>query len=77
MFPKWSDWNIAYTSKGLRKQRLRATLKTLACLFALIAVYRARKTGMTVSSLAGSAKGTAKWMLDGFVNGLGSVRNAL
>ena len=43
MFPKWSDWNIQYTTKGLIKQRIRQTLRVLALLAGIVGLYHIRK----------------------------------
>lgn len=42
MFPKWSDWHIQYTTKGLIKQRLWQTLRVVALLGAIAGLYRVR-----------------------------------
>lgn len=45
MFPKWNDWNIAYTKKGIwAQQRTRAT-RLLAILLAIVGAYRLRQSG--------------------------------
>ncbi|KAL9101218.1 MAG: hypothetical protein Q9163_003500 [Psora crenata] len=41
MFPKWGDWDIQYTRKGLIKQRIQQILQVLAfaaCLFGALAI---------------------------------------
>lgn len=43
MFPKWSDWNIRYTTKGLVKQRVRQTLRVLALVAMIVGLYYIRK----------------------------------
>lgn len=43
MFPKWSDWNIQYTTKGLIKQRIKQTLQTLTLLASIVGLYYIRK----------------------------------
>lgn len=45
MFPTWSDWNIAYTRKGLIKKTLGQTVRVLLGVAAIVASYRARKSG--------------------------------
>lgn len=44
-FPKWRDWNITYTRKGLTKLVLSRLLKAAGVLFFLLGWYRARKEG--------------------------------
>ena len=46
MFPKWSDWNLNYTKKGLFKLYLRRGLKALLPFAAVAGVYRARSSGV-------------------------------
>ena len=43
MFPKWGDWNIQYTTKGLIKQRIRQTLRLLTLLASIVGLYYMRK----------------------------------
>ena len=42
MFPKWSDWNIAYTRKGHRKRQLHRTVKVLGLILSVYALYHLR-----------------------------------
>lgn len=43
MFPKWSDWNIRYTTKGLIKRRAGQTLRALALIAIIVGLYYIRK----------------------------------
>ena len=43
MFPKWSDWNIQYTTKGLLKQRIKQTLRIVTFLAGIVGLYSVRK----------------------------------
>lgn len=43
MFPKWSDWNIQYTTKGLIKQRAKQTLRVVTLLASIVGLYYIRK----------------------------------
>lgn len=43
MFPKWSDWNIQYTTKGLIKERIKQTLRLVTLLASIVGLYRIRK----------------------------------
>ena len=43
MFPKWNHWNIQYTSKGLIKQRIKQTLRTVTLLASIVGLYYVRK----------------------------------
>lgn len=43
MFPKWSDWNIQYTTKGLIKHRVSQTIKAMALIAVIVGAYYIRK----------------------------------
>lgn len=43
MFPKWSDWNIEYTRKGLLKLQIQRALRVLAFIFTIYAAYTIRR----------------------------------
>jgi len=43
MFPKWSDWNIEYTRKGLIKHRISQILKVIALAASIVGAYYIRK----------------------------------
>lgn len=43
MFPKWSDWNIQYTTKGLVKYRASQTMRTLTLAATIVGAYYIRK----------------------------------
>ena len=42
MFPRWSDWNIEYTPKGLRKLQIRQALRVVGLLLTVYAAYNIR-----------------------------------
>lgn len=42
MFPKYSDWNIQYTTKGLLKHRLAQVLKIIVLAAGVIGAWRIR-----------------------------------
>lgn len=48
MFPKWTDWNVTYTRKGLLKQRLWQALKYIAFAAAIVGMYRTRQAGQSM-----------------------------
>lgn len=45
MFPKWSDWNVTYTRKGILKNRLRKGLEFAGLAAAILLVYQLRQEG--------------------------------
>ena len=42
MFPKWSDWNIQYTTKGLLKHRISQFLKVIAVAATIVGAWYIR-----------------------------------
>ncbi len=42
MFPKWSDWNIQYTTKGLLKHRISQVLKVIAVAASIVGAWYIR-----------------------------------
>ena len=42
MFPKWGDWNIQYTTKGLIKHRISQALKVIALAAIIVGAWRIR-----------------------------------
>ena len=46
MFPTWSDWDIAYTAKGLAQRRLKKFLRVLAVVGTIAGVVRLRRSGL-------------------------------
>ena len=42
MFPKWRDWNIEYTPKGLRKLQLQQAIRIIGLVLALYTAYSIR-----------------------------------
>ena len=72
MFPKWSDWDIQYTQKGLLKHRVRQALKYVAFAAAIVGVYRARKGGIALSALPDMLK---MFLRFGALRVLGGLQN--
>ena len=42
MFPKWSDWNIQYTTKGLIKHRIKQTMRIVVFLAGIVGLFYIR-----------------------------------
>ena len=42
MFPKWGDWNIEYTTKGLLKHRISQLLKVIALAAGIVGAWYIR-----------------------------------
>ena len=51
MFPRWSDWDIEYTRKGLIKKRIRHGLKYVAFAAIIVGLYQARRSGENFGTL--------------------------
>lgn len=45
MFPKWSDWRISYTTKGLLKKRLGQLFKAVVATIAFVALRNMHESG--------------------------------
>lgn len=43
MFPKWSDWNIKYTRKGLVKHKISQALRIVLLVAAIVGAYYIKK----------------------------------
>ena len=44
-FPRWGDWDVKYTGKGLMKMRLTQLVKGLSMTALILAAYYSRKNG--------------------------------
>lgn len=55
MFPKYSDWNIVYTRKGLVKLYLRRGLRGLVLVALLVGGWKARQKGVGLADLRAGA----------------------
>lgn len=51
MFPKWSDWNLEYTRKGLLKKRAGKALRICALVSVIVGANRLRKDGGSLGNL--------------------------
>lgn len=47
-FPKWRDWTIRYTKKGMVKLAISRLLKLSAVVYFLLGFYRARQEGTSL-----------------------------
>jgi hypothetical protein len=62
-FPKYYDWNIAYTNKGISKIRRTRALRILGVTLAIIGVYRWRKSGLGLKDLRGTMQNVLQGVL--------------
>ena len=47
MFPKWGDWEIQYTRKGIIREKVKRALKVLAFAAFVVAAFKIRKHPIT------------------------------
>lgn len=52
MFPKWKDWNLEYTPKGILRERLRKTLQYGLFVGAVVGAYQLKKSGGSFRDLS-------------------------
>lgn len=76
-FPKWSDWNIAYTQKGLNKVRRTRAIRTLTLLLAIAGVYRMRQKGLGIFDLKIILRNTVQGALSRAVQSLELIKQAI
>jgi len=62
-FPKWDDWNIAYTSKGVAKMRRTKAFRLLTLALAVVGAYKVRQSGLGLQDI----KAVLKNFLQGYV----------
>ncbi len=51
MFPTWSDWNIEYTPKGLRKLRARQAARALGIGVLVAGTFWMRQSGLGLADM--------------------------
>jgi len=59
-FPKWNDWNIEFTSKGIARIRLRRMVKSLALVLAIGGMWRLKRSGLTLKDAKDWLKGMVR-----------------
>lgn len=76
MFPRWSDYDIQYTRKGLIKRRVRQSLTYLTFIASIVGLYQARKRGEGLISLFDTLRQQARGVVMGSLTYLvGGIRN--
>ena len=73
MFPKWDDWNIAYTKRGIWNIRRTRATRALAVLLAVVGAYRLRQSGMGFRDI----KDAIRSLVQGSVASLGELLTLL
>jgi len=51
LFPKWADWNIEYTKKGVAQKRKTRAVRLLALVLLAGGAYRLRQSGLGVKDV--------------------------
>ena len=74
-FPRYNDWNIAYTSKGVSKIRRTRALRLLSATLAVVGVYRWRKSGLGVTDIRGMLQNVLQGVLATAVQAWTHVKN--
>lgn len=69
MFPKWDDWNIAYTKRGIWNIRRTRATRVLAVLLAVVGAYRLRQSDMSFRDV----KDAMRSLVQGSVASLGEL----
>ncbi|KAF2761812.1 FAD/NAD(P)-binding domain-containing protein [Pseudovirgaria hyperparasitica] len=73
MFPRWRDWNIKYTTKGLWKLRLQAIFRLLAITSTIAVLLKMRSMGLDSLESIKSVAGFALQM--GVARGISSLKS--
>lgn len=63
MFPKWSDWDLQYTRKGLVKKRIRQALQVLALIAVILGIYQVGRTSDSTQDARNTIRRYAKQIL--------------
>ncbi|KAF2472178.1 FAD/NAD(P)-binding domain-containing protein [Lindgomyces ingoldianus] len=48
VFPKWNDWNVAYTKQGLAKKQTKRVIRLVTVALLIVGSYHVRKRGLRV-----------------------------
>ncbi|KAF2030110.1 FAD/NAD(P)-binding domain-containing protein [Setomelanomma holmii] len=76
-FPKWSDWNISYTSKGIWNIRRRRAMRILATVLAIVGAYRVHQSGLGVKDVKALLQNVIRGSLASLVELRGVVQKQL
>ena len=78
MFPKWDDWDVQYTRKGLVRQKVKQSLKVLAFTVSVVGLYSIRKfSASSGASIPEMFKSTLKQSLSIALEALDGTRTWL
>lgn len=78
MFPKWSDWDLQYTRRGLLKKRARQASGVILLLAIIVGSYALRRRGSGVfSGLQSLNHLLRKYVKQGLFSALGLVNGVI
>ncbi|KAF2808498.1 FAD/NAD(P)-binding domain-containing protein [Mytilinidion resinicola] len=77
MFPKYSDWDITLTSKGVTKRRLRQTARILSWILLFTGLYQAKKRRLTPKGIRDFIRNSLVVVLATALRGIQQLLNAL
>lgn len=76
-FPRWADWDIAYTSKGVARMRRTRVLRVVAVAVAVVGAWRVRRSGVGVKDVRAFLEGMLQGWLARVVKGWTVVKGQL
>ena len=76
-FPRWNDWNIEYTSKGIARMRARRVVRTLALVLAIGGAWRFRQSGLGLDDVKGLLRGAVQGSLRNVMDVWETIRKTL
>ena len=81
MFPRWNDWNISYTSKGIRRRRVRRIIEVIAVAVMVLRLSQLRQKGYTLGDgprvVRASVKAVVEQGMHMLITGLDVLRERL
>jgi cation diffusion facilitator CzcD-associated flavoprotein CzcO len=77
MFPRWQDWNIEYTQKGIMRMRVRRAVRGLAVVLLIGGLVKARQSGLGVGDVKRLVGGVVQVYVASVRDAWGMLRNAV
>ncbi|KAL1792071.1 hypothetical protein ACET3X_009822 [Alternaria dauci] len=59
-FPKWNDWNVEYTNKGIARMRARRVVRMLALVLVIGGAWRLWQSGLGLKDVKGLLRGVVQ-----------------
>jgi hypothetical protein len=76
-FPRWDDWNIEYTSKGIARRRAKRVVRTLALVLAIGGAWRFRQSGLGMVDVKALLRGAVQGSVRNVMEAWGMLRKAV